>query len=676
MRCIIDYETRSELDLTKTGAIEYAKHPSTSILCMGYKIDDRPAKLWIPERALVPDALWNAFNNVSTLVAHNAGFERAITRYTLTRYDTLTYQQKKIAKMKCAPNWWVCTAAKAAAASLPRSLGDVCDALDLPIKKDMEGNRLMKKYMKPRKPSKNNPKLWWDDKDELRRIYRYCLTDLNAEYELDKALPDLSPEEQEVWELDQKINDRGVLIDVPTVNTILKMIGEEKTHINKRVSTLTHGEIQTPNQTIKLLAWLKKQEHHLPNLQAQTVRDYLENHQYKNYVQEVLELRQAASKSSTAKYKTMLKAVGEDHIARELLLYCGADRTGRWSGKRIQPQNFPRPTPELQKMGFNSDEAIELIGEGNIERIREKYGPKVMDVFASVIRGMIIAPEGEEFFDADWAAIEARIAFWMSGDEGGIKAFKENRKIYEEMAIEIFGMSLDEVTKESLERFVAKESILGCQYGMGDIKFLNQCHKKGMKQVTKEIARKAVRAYRKKYSAIPEAWHNLEYAFIQAIKHPDKIYKTTMVKIFMRGDFLIMKLPSGRPIKYYKPRVVNVQKFNQMKPEIRYMGKGWIINPETGKPKKAWCEKDAWGGDIFNHAVQGTARDFMVHGIKRIENAGYKFCLSVHDEGLSSRKKGEGSLKEYIHLLAGELPEWGKDCPLKAEGWVGPRYRK
>lgn len=678
MNCIIDYETRSKVDLKKTGAIVYAQHESTSILCLGYRIDVQPAKLWIPERGPMPGDLRQAFEK-GILVAHNAGFERAITRYTLTRYLSDELHQRVI--HKTAPHFWICTAAKAAASSLPRSLEDACNALSLPIKKDMEGSRLMKKYRKPRKPSMHNPKEWWDDKDELRRIYKYCLIDVNAEYELHHAIPNLSDDEQSVWELDQKINDRGILIDVETCKLILKMITEERIHIDKKVQELTDGEIKSASQTAKVLEWLNARGAEMKNLQAPIIKDVLKDKNLLKDVREMLKLRQASSKSSTSKYKAMLAAIGEDHRAKELLLYCGADRTGRWSGKRIQPQNFPRPTPELQKRGFNSDLAIELIKKGNINLVRTAYGPsKVMDVFASCVRGMIIPSPGKEFFCADFAAVEARVAFWIAKCAAGLKAFSEDQKIYEEMAAYAFDIDLNWLLtkegKESLERFVGKESILGCQYGMAWLKFLNQCHKKGMKSVTPKIAKKAVRAYRDRYPEICYAWANLEWAAIEAIKNPGEVYKTNRVSIYVKGEFLIIKLPSGRKVKCFKPHLVNVERFGKLKPEIRYWSKGWAVNPKTGKPHKTWCVVKTWGGTIFNWVVQGTARDLMVHGIKRIEKAEYEFVLSVHDEGLSEREKGKGSLDEYLHLMAGELPTWGKGIPLKAEGWVGQRYKK
>lgn len=662
MEATIDYETGSEAKLEIVGAIEYSKHPSTFAFCVGYKVDDGPKRLWIPERAPMPDDLWQCFKS-GTLVAHNAAFERAITRNVLTRYPLLTPEQRECLAGLPASRWR-CTAAKAAACSLPRSLGMAALVLGLPTQKDKHGHWLIKKYSKPRKPSKKNPKLWWDDKKDLRAIYRYCLTDVQAEWELDQALPDLSPHEQKVWELDQKINDRGILIDIPTVKIVLGMIFEEMGNITRNVRELSKGSIQSVAQHAKVLAWLNARGAEMTNLQAATIVEKLMDDSLSDNVRRMLEYRQGGSKTSTAKYQMMLKVVGDDNRARELLLYCGAFVTGRWSGKRIQPHNFPRPTIK----GFNSDEAIALIQSGGIEAIRAKYGKtKVMDVLVSAIRGMLIASFGYELFCADFAAVEARLAFWVAEHEAGLKAFRENQKLYEQMASDAFGIPIDEVAKESLERFVGKESVLGCQYGMGWAKFMSQCHKKGMRAVTPEIAKKAVYTYRRVHYPIPEIWKTLEQAAIQAILNPGKSYRVTKMVLYVRNNFLHIKLPSGRKLRYFRPRVSQKQLAGgRMVPQIHH----WAMDHHQ------WCEVAMWGGVLFNNCIQGIARDLMMWGTANIENAGYRFLLSVHDEGLAERKIGFGNLKEYLTLMAGLLPAWAKGAPITADGWVGKRYRK
>lgn len=667
LRGVLDFETRSKVPLEKSGAIEYARHESTSIFCLGYQINDAKPKLWIPERAAMPDDLWECIQH-GVLVAHNAAFERAVTRYTLTRYPCLTKRQREILWSLPASRWR-CLAAKAAMSALPRKLEGAAIAMELPTKKDAHGHKLIKKYSKPRRPSKHNPSPWWTNRDDLRDIYRYCITDVKAEVELDNALPDLSDFEQQVWELDQKINDRGVLIDIPTVKTVLRLVNEETANITREVQKLSRGEVEGPGQVARMLKWLNARGAKMANLQAPTIRDRLLGDDLRPEVRRMLEYRQNGSKTSTAKYHAMLMAVGADHRARELLLYCGAIPTARWAGKRVQPQNFPRPTVK----GFNSDEAIELIKKGSLELIRQRYGKtKVMDVLVSAIRGMLIASPGKELYCADFAAVEARIAFWVAEHEEGIKAFEEKRKLYEEMAAETFGCDLKWLLtpegKDSIERFVGKESVLGCQYGLGWSKFLRNCHQKGVKQVTPDMAKKAVYTYRKVHHPIPEFWAKIEHACIQAVLNPGKRYRVTKVVVYTSEKWLCIKLPSGRRLRYFKPRITQKQLASgKMVPEIRY----WTVDSYT----RQWVETSIWGGVFTNHIVQGISRDLMVNGVINIESAGYEFLISVHDEGLSEREKGLGSVEHYVKLMT-KLPSWAEGAPITAEGWCGPRYKK
>lgn len=665
LEAVLDYETRSAVPLDKSGAIEYSRHPSTSIFCLGYQINDGVPKLWIPERAPMPEELWEAFKS-GLLIAHNAAFERAITRYTLPRYR-LTHEQR--VRLQTLPaDRWRCLAAKAAMCSLPRRLEWAAKALELPTQKDAHGHKLIKKYSKPRKPSKNNPAPWWSNKKDLRNIYRYCLTDVKAEVELHHALPDLSEFEQKVWELDQKINDRGVLIDTPTVNKILVLVEEEMRAITKEVFRLSKGEIDSPTKREKVLRWVNARGAKMANLQAPTIRDRLLGTDLTPAVREMLEYRQGGSKTSTAKYFSMLQAVGADHRARELLLYCGTVPTARWSGKRVQPQNFPRPrVKEPGKDYFDSDFAIRLALSGGREALSKRYGKlKVMDVLVSIIRGMLIASPGKELFCADFAAVEARLAFWVAEHEEGIQAFLENRKLYEEMACFAFNVPMEKITKDSLERFVGKETILGCQYGLGWAKHLKNCHQKGVPQVTADMAKKAVYAYRKMHYPIPAYWAAIERACIKAVMNPGKRYRVTKVVAYTSHQWLNIKLPSGRRLRYFRPRITQKQLASgKMVPEIRY----WAMEFHQ------WQEVSVWGGNFFNHIIQGIARDLMVNGVFNIENAGFEFLLSVHDEGLSERKKGQSSVEDYVALMT-KLPEWAKGAPITAEGWKGPRYHK
>lgn len=665
LQAVIDYETRSRRNLEKTGAIEYAKDPSTSVFCVGYKINDGETKLWIPERCAMPRYLRECFMR-GTLIAQNASFERAITKYVLPRYVDDTILHDVLTTLP--PSRWRCTAAKAANSALPRSLEMSAKILELPHQKDMAGSKLIKKYSKSRKPSKKNPKEWWDDKNDLRRIYRYCMTDVDVEYELDKALPNLSPYEQKIWELDQKINDRGVRIDIPTVKIILGMINEEMRNITQAVRMLSGGTIQEATQRAKVLEWANARGANLKNLTAPVIQDKLAEKDLPAPIRKMLEYRLHASRTSTGKYLTMIGAVGEDFRARELLLYCGAIPTARWAGKRIQPQNFPKPTIK----NFNSDEAIELIKTGGLPAIRERYGAsKVMDVLVSSVRGMLIPSEGCEFFCGDFSGVELRLLFWVAEHEEGLKTIREGGKLYEEMAAYIFNRPLSEIDKESIERFIGKETILGAGYGMGWAKFIKQLAKKNVVMDGK-TAKKAIYAYREKHWPIPTLWANIERACVEAIRNPGTAYSLNKVTIYVKGKWLNIKLPSGRKLKYFKPRLsAKTLSGGRIVPQINHWG---MVKLASGGA--VWMETVIWGGVLVNNIIQGISRDLMANAMVKIEDAQYQFLISVHDEGLSEKKKGLGNINQYLNLMSGHLPLWAGDCPIQAEGWTGHRYRK
>jgi DNA polymerase len=279
---------------------------------------------------------------------------------------------------------------------------------------------------------------------------------------------------------------------------------------------------------------------------------------------------------------------------------------------------------------------------------------------------MLVASPGKELFCADFSAVEARLAFWIAEHEEGVKAFRDGRKLYEEMAEAAFGIPTSQIKKDSLERFVGKESVLGCQYGLGWKKFMINCHQKGMPDVTAQIAKRAVDTYRKVHYPVTAMWKALEQVIIKAIRNPGSVHHVTKVSIYVRRNFLHIKLPSGRKMRYYKPRISYKQLASgYMAPQIHHYE----------YRKGMWIETVSWGGVFFNHIVQGTARDLLAQAMMNLEKAGHEVLMSAHDEILSEREIGTGSLKEYISIFT-KLPCWADGLPLTAEGWTGTRYRK
>lgn len=670
-QCDLDYETRSEVDVRDVGSVTYAKHPSTEILCLAYKIDDGPTQIWIPDEELVlPAELWEVLDGPDViLIAHNALFEQMITKHVLRKY----LDQIRECQFKEIPiSRWRCSAAKAASCALPRKLEKAGAALKLSKQKDMVGHRLMLKHCKPRPVWKKwnlqgregpEPKKYFDDPEERKRIYKYCIRDVDVEHEIYRRLPDLSTYEQGIWELNQKMNIRGVLIDIPTVKRIVKWIKVETVRLNDQLQIITKGKVESVNSVPQFTSWVRSKDITIPNLQAQTVTDLIEMLEKtptkkKRRVIKALKIRQTLGKASVKKYNAMLQRVDADNRVTDYAMYWGAS-TGRESGKGLQLQNLVKgkiKNPEL---------AIELINNSTLEEIRFLYGDP-MEVFVSCLRSMVIASPGYELHSADYNAIEARILLWMAGDKAGIKRYLKKIDSYVLMAAKIFGILLTEVTYD--QRDLGKRAELGCGFGMGAQKFMATCHKYGAKYVTLELAKRAVNIYRNLHPEVPQMWANLEMAAIKAVQRPGRVIKVNRTSWKLEGEFLACTLPSGRKLRFYRPSVKHEPApWGDLYPRLYH----W---QEIG-PGKVWQNASTYGGKLTENVVQATARDIMVNGTLHCVKNKYRPLFSVHDETNSERKIGRGNPTEYEQTIT-TLPIWANGLPIVAKGWKGPRYKK
>lgn len=691
--CILDYETRSEINLKKVGAFEYANHPTTQILCAAWRVGTRDeleyavrakrqwtkensdadwrtnphrAKIWssaFKESDRVDELVDHLFDRDLTMVAHNALFEQVITRFVLSR--RLKNPDDIMAMGTLPHNRWYCTAARAAAVALPRNLEGAGFALKLPIQKDMEGSRLLKKYWKPRKPTKNNPAKWHSKASELWRIMQYCVTDVDTETLLFLHLPDLNPLEKQVWLLDQKINFKGFRADRELVNQVLNMIQIETGNLNAETAGM--GNFESTTQRDEVLAWLEAEGVFLPNLQAKTVSDAIGEGLVSGHTKRMLEIRQAVSKTSTKKYHAFEMRSRLDGRVRDILLYHGAS-TGRFSGMGVQPHNFPRG------MSLDTALAAEVLRTGDLELVRLIYGDP-MNIFSTCLRSVIYASEGKDMFCADYAAIEARILLWVAKHEDGLKAYRNNEPRYEQLASKIYGVDLDDLLarlklKEQDAvgmRDVGKRAELGCGYGMGWKKFRLTCKQFG-RDVSEELAQLAVNTYRSLNQPVCILWKNLERAAVAAVRNPGTKYTINRTSWWVGNNFLWCQLPSGRRLAYYGPEIRwEETPWGEKTPRLYH----WSVNSYTRK----WECAGTYGGKLTENVVSAIARDLMVEAMLRMETAGYETILSVHDEILAEKTEGTGDLKEFENLMAA-LPAWAEGAPVRVEGWKGKRYRK
>lgn len=654
----IDFETRSEVDVRAVGAYKYAQHPSTILLSLAYNLTGDPLDtvLWTPEDG-EPEELFDYIAAGGLVEAHNSMFEYCVWHFVCV--GKMLWPEAPLEQFRCSM-------AKAHANAIPGSLDRAGQAMGLDIQKDKRGKDLLKKLSQPQKLTKNNTEKWNNDPVLLQGLYDYNIVDVDSEMMLSSSLDPLPPKEVDVWLLDQRMNWHGVYIDIDAVNSTLAILAQAVKKYEHELKELTGGVVTTANQRDRIIDWCMEQGFGIPGLTKQDVEKALKKRNIPDNVKRVLEIRQLLGKSSTAKYKKMLSQVADDGRVHEVLVYHKA-HTGRWGGAGIQVQNLPRPT-----LDEDPEFLVQLLKTGSLEEV-EFWFDNAFEVAASAIRSMIMAPEGKRFIAADFAAIEARGLLWLAEDEEALDIFRRGECIYCEMASAIYQKPYDVIYKgykaekfeETKQRKMGKDSVLGLGYQMGAPKFVEQCAGSGT-VIDKDFSKEVVTKYRKKFASVPKLWSGLERAAVEAMQRPGKVTQFKRIKYKKQGDFLLCRLPSGRMLHYPFPRL-------SMKPTSWGEDKLTLVYKTLSDNK--WVDTSTYGGKLTENVVQALSRDLMAEALLRLDAAGYTPIMSVHDEAVSEVPEDFGSLEEHIAIMS-EVPDWAAGFPIKAEGWVGKRYRK
>lgn len=643
----IDFETYSEEDLLSAGAWRYSEHPSTDVLCIAYSIDGADPKLWAPHYNSPPTELFKAMEDDHRIYAWNALFEIAIWKNVC---------EKKLGWPKLDIEKVIDSMAIACSYTLPAKLKSCAEVLNTYYQKDSKGDNLIRKLSVPQKKGR----LKREDAQELfDDLYIYCMQDVRTEMDILNNLPSqtLSDAEQEVWLMNLKSNLNGIKVDIEGVDHALSVIAENYHPLERKCLELTGGV--GFSQLSKLRDWVASQGEMLEGLTKSDVDNLLSKKDLPSNIKEVLQIRKGLSKTSIAKYKAIKSCISTDNKVRGVSFYHGAS-TGRFAGRMVQLQNLPRG--EIEDLHLWADKIKDM----SLEEIEKNIGP-VMVVFSGLIRSMFVSNEGTEFFVADYANIESRVLAWMAGQKDLIEAFEKDIDIYKYMASLIFNKEIDHIEKNGIERFIGKQIVLGCGYGMGNKKFQITCKNNG-KEVSENLAEKAIKMFREKNNKIPNMWYSVEKMAIKAIKNKGTCYGTHMCKFIFQGNFLYIKLPSGRKLSYYKPILRDKKTpWDSIVSEIKFMG----VDSFT----KKWEEQGTYGGKLVENIVQGVARDLLVYGMQKIIEGGYTLITTIHDEIIAEREKGKGNIKEFENLMA-SIPPWGEGCPVVANGWKGERYRK
>lgn len=639
----IDIECFSDVDLIKCGVYTYADSPAFEILLFAYSFDGGETQIIdLAQGEQLPAEVEEAIFDVSvTKTAYNANFERTCLSKYFGRY--------------IPPESWHCSAVQAAMLALPRSLEDVGRVLGLDEQKMKEGKELIRYFCVPCKPTKANggrtrnlpchaPEKW-----ELFKTY--CKRDVDVEKSIRRKLHNFPiPEsEMELYRLDQRINDRGVLVDMGLVEQAIACERLHKEVVTKRAYELTG--LENPNSVAQLKGWLGDMGMEAESLSKKAVAEMIA--ETDGEVEELLRLRLLMAKTSVKKYEAMERSVCSDGRVHGMLMFCGANRTSRWSGKIVQIQNLPKNyIPDLEL-------ARDLVKQGRFEDIELLYD-STPNVLSELIRTAFIPKPGCRFVVADFSAIEARVLAWLSGEQWRLDVFSSHGKIYEASASSMFHVPMEEITKTSPLRQKGKLAELGLGFG-GASGALVSMGALDM-GLTEDELPTLVAAWRKANPHITQFWWNVDAAAIKAVTEKQR---TKIGKIIFeyKSGILFITLPSGRKLSYVKPRMA-----------VNRFGRDGLTYEGISENKK-WSRIETYGPKLVENIVQGTARDLLAEAMLRVEKKGYPIVMHCHDEIIAEVPEGTGSVDEMCEIMAVQ-PEWAVGLPLRADGYECSFYQK
>ena len=668
-----DYETYSTIDLKKTNAFRYAEDESSEILMLAVSRSgsDR-VLLWLPPqwRGVAPHESLEAEELIdemrcdpnSRLWAHNAEFERAITKYIDGPLSSLRQHRTK----------WRCTAALCRKANIPSSLEKAAKYLGLTNVKDSRGKNLLRKFSKLQTSGKLKDRrvLPTDDPEGFRELCEYCRHDVRVEKEIHQQLKrfDLKGLSLDTFLLDVELNDRGIAVNVPALQHAQNLIAAFQTSRFEEFRSLTGGLNPTQKQAFK--EWLQTHGISLENMQGVTIQEAVSLYRKKagESAYQALLIYSELNYTAIKKVASMISNVNRDGRVRGTFLYHGAS-TGRWSGRGIQPQNFKKAT--IKSTGVAYQAIRQGLGLSGIDLI---FGNPI-EVISSCIRHFI--DSGTNIFDSDYAAIEARIVCWLADQADALERFKQfdetkdpKFESYRVMAGMIYNRPPESIDSSSQERQLGKTSILGCGFGMGIPKFHATCQNWGLDFVTKDLAQRGVLGYRALHPKVVRLWYAADAAARKAIFCPGKEFKAgEKLAFFSRyvSDklFLFQRLPSGRLLAYPEPRI-EADPDREDGSQITYYGQ------RVGSA--IWGRVKTYGAKLIENSTQGVAADCIACGAKQATKSGYEIFALVHDQALSYKRSGQ-SLDEFSRLLT-TLPDWAEGLPIKAEGKETPYYLK
>lgn len=672
----IDIETYSDVDIGKAGLYKYAQSPAFSILLLSYSVDGGPVQTldFIPggkgeDRSPDGAPLWliNALKDPSYIKhAYNAAFEW----YCLCRHFRWNPEREGQNFLK----QWRCTMLHSLYCGYPASLDAAGKALGLPQDKQKlaAGKALIKYFCVPCAPTKTNGgrtrNFPHHDPDKWALFKQYNAQDVVTEMEIEHRLSNfpVPAEVQAQWVTDQIINSRGVAVDQTLVEGALDLDAAVRKDYLAEATRLSG--LENPNSVAQLTKWLQEETgEEVSDLRKTTVSDLLDKKLSSDAARGMLKIRQELGKTSNKKYNALETAVCADGRVRGLLQFYGANRTGRWAGRIVQPQNLPRTYIDGDLLHL----ARQLVENRQRDALRITFG-SVPDTLSQLIRTAFVATPGQILVDADFSAIEARVIAWLAGEEWVLDVFRTHGKIYEATASQMFNVPMELIRKGNPEYSYRQKGkvatlALGYQGGTGSLISMGALRN----GLTEDELPDIVERWRRANPAIVQFWYTVDAAAREAVNTGRQIELWDGRLAFAREcdpvndlDFMTIRLPNGRKLCYAKPHM-DVNRFGQ--PSLGY----WGMNQKT----KKWERLETYGGKLAENITQAVARDCLAEAVERLETAGYPVVFHIHDEVVIDAAPGKDNLEDVVRIMS-QVPSWATGLPLNAEGWTNEFFKK
>lgn len=667
----IDIETYSDVDIGKAGLYKYAQSPAFEVLLIAYSLDGGPVQVIdLASGGLsscVPVWLINALKDPAYIKhAYNAAFEW----YCLCRKFRWDPEREGAEFLR----QWRCTMLHGLYCGYTAGLDATGNALGLPQdkRKLMTGKALIKYFCVPCEPTKSNggrrrnlphhDQLKWD------LFKQYNTQDVVTEMEIERRLSNFPVPDavQAQWVTDQIINLRGVAIDREMVEGALDLDTAVRKDYLQEAAELSG--LENPNSVAQLTKWLQEETgEEVSDLKKTTVSDLLDKELSSDAARRMLEIRQELGKTSNKKYNAIETAVCADGRVRGLLQFYGANRTGRWAGRIVQPQNLPRTYIDADVLPL----ARELVEKRQRAALELIFG-SVPDTLSQLIRTALVATPGQTLVDADFSAIEARVIAWLAGEEWVLDVFRTHGKIYEATASQMFNVPLERIKKGNPEYSYRQKGkvatlALGYQGGTGSLISMGALRN----GLTEEELPDIVERWRRANPAIVQFWYTVEAAAKEAVNTGRRIELWDGRLVFAREcdpvnglDFLTIQLPNGRKLYYAKPYMAT-NRFGR--PSLGY----WGMNQKT----KKWEQLETYGGKLAENITQAVARDCLAEAVEHLESAGYPVVFHIHDEVVIDAPLNKADLKDVVRIMS-LVPSWAEGLPLNAEGWVNEFFKK